>query len=60
GPAESILRSEFQTPGAAPTSVLESEGEAPPSILQDGGEAGAADQPSRDPGAAAEETDGGN
>ncbi|MCL7964558.1 MAG: preprotein translocase subunit SecG, partial [marine benthic group bacterium] len=46
GPAESILRSEFQTPGAAPTSVLESEGEAPPSILQDGGEAGAADQPS--------------
>jgi preprotein translocase subunit SecG len=60
GPTESILRSEFQTPGAAPTSVLESEGEAPPSILQDAGDAGAADQPAPEPGAAAEETDGGN
>jgi len=44
-PAESILRSEFQTPAAAPTSVLDSEGEAPPSMLQDDAAAGEAQQP---------------
>lgn len=45
GPAESILRSEFQSPTAAPTSVLDSEGEAPPSMLQDDAAAGDAQQP---------------
>ena len=45
GPAESILRSEFQSPTAAPTSVLDSEGEAPPSMLQDDAATGDAQQP---------------
>jgi len=44
-PAESILRSEFQSPAAAPSSVLESEGDAPPSMLQDEGDTGADPQP---------------
>ena len=60
GPAESILRSEFQTPTAAPTSVLDSEGEAPPSMLQDDAAAGEAQQPvSADP-SPPEEGDGGS
>jgi preprotein translocase subunit SecG len=45
GPAESILRSEFEAPAAAPTSVLDSEGEAPPSMLQDDAAAGEAQEP---------------
>jgi preprotein translocase subunit SecG len=45
GPAESILRSEFQTPTAAPTSVLDSEGDAAPSMLQDDAATGEAEQP---------------
>jgi preprotein translocase subunit SecG len=45
GPAESILRSEFQSPTTSPASVLESEGDAPPSMLQDAGETGAESQP---------------
>jgi len=46
GPAESILRSEFQTPAAAPTSVLDAEGEgAAPSMLQDDAAGGEAQQP---------------
>ncbi len=60
GPAESILRSEFQSPGAAPTSVLESEGDAPPSILEDAGDAGVGEQPAPVPAGTPEETDGGN
>lgn len=44
GPAESILRSEFQTPGAAPTSVLDTEGEQAPSLLQDDAPAAEAGQ----------------
>ena len=46
GPAESILRSEFQAPAGAPTSVLDSEGEgAPPSMLLDDAAGGEAEQP---------------
>ena len=46
GPAESILRSEFEAPAAAPTSVLDSEGEGvPPSMLQDDAAGGEAQQP---------------
>ena len=45
GPAESILRSEFQSPTTSPASVLESEGDAPPSMLQDAGATGAEAQP---------------
>jgi len=45
GPTESILRSEFEAPTAAPTSVLDSEGEVPPSMLQDDAAAGEAQQP---------------
>jgi preprotein translocase subunit SecG len=44
GPTESILRSEFQSPAAAPTSVLESEGEAAPSMLEDPAAAGSEQQ----------------
>jgi preprotein translocase subunit SecG len=44
GPTESILRSEFQSPSAAPTSVLESEGEAAPSMLEDPAAAGSEQQ----------------
>ncbi len=46
GPAESILRSEFQSPTTAPTSVLDSEGEAvPPSMLQDDAVGGEGQEP---------------
>lgn len=59
-PTESILRSEFQTPGAAPTSVLESEGETPPSMLENAGEAGTAEPPAPVPSATPEEGGDGN
>ena len=63
GPTESILRSEFEAPTAAPTSVLDSEGEgAAPSLLQDdaaGGEA-AEQQPPVDDAPPPEEDDGGS
>jgi preprotein translocase subunit SecG len=59
GPAESILRSEFQSPGAAPASVLESEGEAPPSMLEDTGGTEAADPPAPVSPDASEGEDGG-
>ncbi len=59
GPAESILRSEFQSPAAAPTSVLDTEGEAPPpSMLQDDAAGGDAEQPAPD-GTAPQEQGGG-
>ncbi|MEJ2546711.1 MAG: preprotein translocase subunit SecG [Gemmatimonadota bacterium] len=60
GPAESILRSEFQSPGAAPTSVLESEGEAPPSMLEDAGGTEAANPPAPVSPDASEGEDGGS
>ena len=60
GPAESILRSEFETPTAAPTSVLDSEGEAPPSMLQDDAAAGEAQQPAPVEAVPPEEGEGGS
>ena len=60
GPAESILRSEFQSPTAAPTSVLDSEGEAPPSMLQDDAAAGDAQQPAPVDAPPPEEGEGGS
>ena len=59
GPAESILRSEFQTPTAAPTSVLDSEGDAAPSMLQDDAAAGEAEQPAPAEAVPPDEGDGG-
>ena len=61
GPAESILRSEFQTPAGAPTSVLDSEGEgAPPSMLLDDAAGGEAEQPAPVDGPPPEEGEGGS
>ena len=61
GPAESILRSEFQTPAAAPTSVLDAEGEgAPPSMLQDDAAGGEAQQPAPVEAPPPEEGEGGS
>ncbi|MEJ2483259.1 MAG: preprotein translocase subunit SecG [Gemmatimonadota bacterium] len=60
GPAESILRSEFQSPGAAPTSVLESEGDAPPSMLEESVGAESEDQPAPVPSDSPEGEDGGS
>ena len=59
GPAESILRSEFQTPTTAPVSVLDSEGEAPPSMLQDDAAGSETQQPAPAETPPAEEPDGG-
>lgn len=60
GPAESILRSEFQTPTAAPTSVLDSEGDAAPSMLQDDAAAGEAEQPAPAEAVPPDEGEGGS
>lgn len=60
GPTESILRSEFETPTAAPTSVLDTEGEAPPSMLQDDAAAGEAQQPAPAEAVPPEEGEGGS
>ncbi len=61
GPAESILRSEFQAPAGAPTSVLDSEGEgAPPSMLLDDAARGEAEQPAPVDGPPPEEGEGGS
>jgi preprotein translocase subunit SecG len=61
GPAESILRSEFQAPAGAPTSVLDSEGEgAPPSMLLDDAAGGEAEQPAPVDGPPPEEGEGGS
>lgn len=60
GPSESILRSEFQAPAAAPTSVLDTEGEAaPPSMLQDDASGGDAAQPAAEGAPPQEEGEGG-
>ena len=57
GPAESILRSEFE----APTSVLDSEGEgAPPSMLQNDAAGGEAQQPTPVEAPPPEEGEGGS
>ncbi len=61
GPAESILRSEFQAPAGAPTSVLDSEGEgAPPAMLLDDAAGGEAEQPAPVDGPPPEEGEGGS